>query len=130
MLEYNPDGSLKLTSGQMGQQELEKQSIVITREQLSEKPAKAQIRISFPEDVKNPQGIIDFYNKIDCSQFREVSHEIYKLSDRTFVVKVDKGSMMMYTLLNFMMMCFKTKFEQESMYKQKVILKGKWANFG
>ena len=130
MLEFNPDGSLKLSDVQNRQSELEKQSIVITREQLSEKPAKAQIRIAFPEDLSNPQEVIDFYHRTDNSQFSEVAHEIKQVNNRTFIIKVENGSMRMYSLLNFLMMCFKTKYEQASLDMQKVILKGRWANFG
>ncbi|MFC1685484.1 hypothetical protein ACFLZZ_00495 [Nanoarchaeota archaeon] len=132
MLEFNSDGSLTLTPKQAFEKEKEEKSIVITREQLSEKPARAQIRIVFPEDLKNPEEVISFYNKIDDSQFSEVFHKIEKINNKTFVVKVEKGSMRMYSLLNFMMMCFKGKFERKLDFrdKQEVILKGRWANFG
>ncbi len=132
MLEFNPDGSMKLTPKQMEEKEIEGKSIVITREQLSEKPAKAQIKIIFPEDLENPQEVRDFYDKIDYSEFGEVFHEFHKINDRTFTVVVSKGTMRMYSLLNLMAMCFKSKFEQLSDFRnqKKVILKGKWANFG
>ena len=89
MLEFNPDGSLKLNASQAKDQELEKKSIIITREQISEKPAKAQIRIRFPEDVKNPDEIINFYYKIQDSQFKSVDHSISQFDKRTFLIKVD-----------------------------------------
>ena len=130
MLEFNPDGSLKLTDDQIRDKELEKRSIVITREQISEKPAKAQIRIRFPEDIQNPDEIINFYNRIEDSQFRSVEHSISQADRRTFIIKVDQGAMLMYSLLNFMINCFKMRFEQDTRYKQNVIVKGIWANFG
>ena len=132
MLEFNYDGTLKLTAAQALQKAMEDKSIVITREQLSEKPAKAQIRISFPEDVNNPEEVRSFYHKIDSSEFGEVAHKFEQVNRRTFVVRVDQGTMRMYSLLNFMMMCFKGKYERTLDFRnqQRVILKGKWANFG
>lgn len=131
MLEFNPDGTLKLSSGQIAQKEIEEKSIIIAREQLSEKPAKAQIRISFPEDLENPQKVKEFYDKIDYFEFSEVFHEFQQVNRRTFIVKVVKGSMRMYSLLNFMMMCFRSKFGQDSSFGNKnVILKGRWAYIG
>ena len=129
MLEFNPDGSLRRTSGQVEQDEADKKSLVISREQISEKPARALIKIKFPEPLSNPREVFDFYDKIDDSQFRDVFHELQQIDDRTFIVKVDRGCMMMYSLLNFMMMCFRDKFEGR-FPGRKVILKGKWAVFG
>jgi len=129
MLEFNPDGSLKLTAGQIRDQELEKRSIVITREQISAKPARAQIKMRFPEDIQNPDEIINFYNRIEDFQFKSVDHSISQVDKRTFIIKVDKGSMMMYRLLNFMIECFKMRFEQDIRYKGSVAVKGTWANF-
>jgi len=129
MIEFNPDGSLKLSDGQIRNQEAEKRSIVITREQLSVKPAKARIVIRFPEDIPNPDEIINFYSRIDDSQFKSVSHSLSQIDSRTFAVKVDQGSMMMYSLLNFMVECFKMRFEQDIRYERSVLVKGTWANF-
>lgn len=123
MLEYNSDGSLKLTAGQMKRLEIEKQSVIITKEQISEKPAKAQIRIRFPEDLKNPQEIINFYHRIQDYQFRSVEHSMEHIDGRTFIVKVDSGSMLMYGLLNFMTDCFRDRLSQT----QKVVVKGSFA---
>ena len=122
MLDFNPDGSLKLSSDQTKQTELERHSIVITKEQISEKPAKAQIRIRFPEDIKNPEALIDFYHKIQDYQFRSVEHSIGQIDSRTLVVKVDRGSMLMYGLLNFMTDCFRDRLAE----RQKVVVKGSW----
>jgi len=122
MLEFNPDGSLKLTAGQTRQSEIEKRSIVITKEQISEKPARAQLRIRFPEDVKNPDEIINFYHKIYDNQFRSVEHSISQFDGKTFIIKVDTGSMLMYGLLNFMTDCFRDRLAQ----KQNVVVKGSW----
>lgn len=131
MLEFNDDGSLKLTEGQASQKAMEDKSIVITREQLSEKPARAQIRINFPEDVENPEEVRSFYHKIDSSEFGEVFHSFEQVNRRTFIVKVDNGTMRMYSLLNFMMMCFRGKYEDLSDFRnpKRVVLKGRWAGF-
>ena len=123
MIEFNPDGSLKLTFGQIKQKEAENRSIIITKEQLGEKPAKAQIRIRFPEDVKNPQEITGFYHKIDASQFRSVDHSIEQIDGKTFVIKVDTGSMLMYGLLNLMTDCFRDRLAE----KGQVLVRGSWS---
>ena len=128
MLEFNPDGSIKLPECQIKQNELEGKSIVITREQISVKPAIAQIKIRFPEDVQNPGEIVRFYNIIDCSEFRSVDHSISQPDKRTFLIKVDKGSMLMYGLLNFLAECFKRHLSQK--FGQSVVVKGFWANYG
>lgn len=127
MLEFNPDGSIKLTDSQQKQNDLEKSSIIISREQISVKPAQAQIRIKFP-DAQNAEDIINFYHKIDDSQFNSVEHSIHQIDDKTFVVKVDKGAMLMYGLLNFMAACFKSRFS--NMLNKNVIINGVWANYG
>ena len=128
MLEFNPDGSLKLTAGQIQKQEIEKKSIVITREQISVKPAAAQVRIRFPEAVQNPGEIIKFYDIIDDSQFKSVNHSIQQIDEKTFLIKVDSGSMFMYSLLNFMVNCFRSKLSDDG--RNNVIVRGSWANFG
>ena len=128
-MEFNPDGSLRRTAGQVQQDESEKRSLVITREQLSEKPAKAQIRIRFPVEVKNPEEVIRFYDTIDSGQFRSVDHELKQIDERTFVVRVDRGSMLMYGLLNFMVECFRDKYGQGLRYGQTAIVKGRWTVF-
>jgi len=130
MLEFNSDGSIKLSDAQIRQNDVEKQSVIITREQISIKPAVAQIRIRFPEYVQNPDEIIDFYYKIEDSQFNSVEHSIHKIDEKTFLIKVDKGSMLMYSLLNFMIDCFKMRFEQDIGCKQSVVVKGSWDNYG
>jgi len=128
MLEFNPDGSIKLSDAQIRQNDLEKQSVVITREQISVKPAVAQVRIRLPEYVQNIDEIINFYYKIEVSQFRSVEHSVHKVDEKTFLIKVDKGSMLMYSLLNFMIDCFKSKLSQTQ--NQRVIVKGSWDNYG
>ena len=128
MLEFNPDGSLKLTLNQIKDQEVEKKSIIITREQISSKPAKADVKIKLPENFQNPEEIIKFYNVIDDYQFNSVEHSIQQIGDRTFLIKVDKGSMLMYELLNFMIECFKSKYETNGSHN--VIIRGTWDNFG
>jgi len=130
MLEFNPDGSLKLTASQIKDQELEKSSIIITREQISVKPAVAQIRIRLPDDLNDSGEIMRFYDVIDDSQFKSVDHSISQIDGKTFVIKVDRGDMRMYSLLNFMIECFKMRFEQDIRYKRRVVVKGSWANFG
>jgi len=128
MLQFNPDGSLKLTDNQIKQQEAEKNSIIITKEQLSEKPAKAQIRIRFPNDLQHPEEITDFYHQIDYYQFRSVDHSISQLDKRTFIIRVDQGSFLMYSLLDYIAMCFREKLSHGADYnKGGVLVRGSWA---
>lgn len=128
MMEFNPDGSLKLTDNQIKQQEAEKNSIIITKEQISEKPAKAQIRIKFPNDLNHPEEIINFYHKIDYYQFRSVDHSISQIDKKTFVIKVDKGAMLMYNLLDFLVTCFRDKLSNGAGFNQGgVLVRGSWA---
>jgi len=127
MLQFNPDGTLKLTDAQAKQNDIERNSIVITREQLNVKPAIAQIRIKLPADM-HPNEIVNFYHKIDDSQFRSVEHSIHQIDERTFLIKVDRGSMLMYGLLNFMIQCFKGRLSNNGC--NDVIVKGTWANYG
>ena len=127
MIEFNPDGSLKLTSGQIKQYEDEKNSIIITKEQISEKPAKAQIRIRFPNDINYPEEITNFYHKIDYYQFRSVDHSINQLDKRTFIIKVDQGSFLMYNLLDYVAMCFREKLSNGANFnKGGVLVRGSW----
>ena len=127
MLEFNPDGSMKLTDKQVMQKEAEEQSVIITREQISVKPAKAQIRIKFPEEGK-VDNLISFYGKIEEGQFRSVEHSIEKIDEKTFIVKINKGSMLMYGLLNYLIGCFRSKLINSNC--GKIIVKGSWANYG
>jgi hypothetical protein len=127
MLEFNPDGTIKLPENQIRQQQLDRQSIVITREQISVKPARAQIRIKLPETMEN-ESLINFYSKIDDSEFKSVEHSIQKIDEHTFVIKVDKGAMLMYGLLNFLIDCFKSKLSNSGC--NKVIVRGMWAKYG
>ena len=122
MLEFNADGIIKLSDAIVKQNEIEERSVVITREQISVKPAIAQARIRLPEHAQNVDEMISFYYKIAVSQFKVVEHSVQKVDDRTFLIKVEKGSMMMYSLLNFMIDCFKSKLSGIGQ-NQKVILK-------
>ena len=124
MLQFNPDGSLKLTDSQLKQQELEKQSVTITKEQISEKPAIAQIRIRFPNTSFLSQDIINFYHKIDYYQFRSVDHSISQIDPKTFIIKVDKGSFLMYQLLDYVSTCFKERLSGQG---HRVLVRGSWS---
>ncbi|MFA5084544.1 MAG: hypothetical protein WC475_04180 [Candidatus Paceibacterota bacterium] len=127
MLEFNPDGSIKLSDAQARQNEIERQSFIIAREQISVKPAIAQVRITLPECARKIDEMISFYYKIDVSRFESVEHSAHKIDERTLLIKVDKGSMLMYGLLNFMIDCFKSKLSQEQ--GQRVIVRGSWDNY-
>lgn len=123
-LQFNPDGSLKLTDHQIRQQEVEKQSVTITKEQISEKPAIAQIRIKFPNTSFNPHEITHFYHKIDYYQFRSVDHSMNQIDPKTFIIKVDKGSLLMYQLLDYVSTCFKERLSGQG---HNVLVRGSWS---
>ena len=126
MLEFNPDGSLKLNADQIKYQELEKTSIVITREQINVcNPAIAQVRIKFPEDVIDTQKIMELYNQIKSRAFSSVSHEIQQLNPRVFIIKTEEGTRLMYTALEHLISRFKYELGKD----KNVIIKGNWENY-
>ena len=123
-LQFNPDGSLKLTEGQSYEKEREQQSIVITREQISTKPAKAQIRIRFPERVENPRKVFMLYDNLSREISSDAMHKIEQINEQTFLIKVDNGSWSMYTTLDFLVRGFKDALSIDC--KKRIILKGNW----
>jgi hypothetical protein len=126
-LQFNPDGSLKLTKEQSYEKEREKESIVITREQISTKPAKAQIRIRFPEKVENTKKVFMLYNNLSREISSDAMHKIEQLNEQTFVIKIDNGSWSMYTTLDFLVRGFKEALSINN--SNKIIIKGSWAGF-
>lgn len=126
-LQFNSDGSLKLTKEQSYEKEKEKQSISITREQISIKPAKAQIRIRFPERVENPRKVFMLYDNLSREISSDAVHKIEQTNEQTFIIKIDSGSWSMYTTLDFLARGFKEALSINN--QNRVILKGTWAEF-
>ena len=126
-LQFNPDGSLKLTKEQSYEKEREKQSIIITREQISTKPAKAQIRIRFPEKVENSRKVFMLYDNLSREISSDAIHKIEQTNEQTFIIKINEGSWSMYTTLDFLVRGFKEALSVDS--KNRIILKGTWAGF-
>jgi hypothetical protein len=126
-LQFNPDGSLKLTEEQSYEKEREKQSIIITREQISTKPAKAQIRIRFPEKVENPRKVFMLYDNLSREISSDAMHKIEQINEQTFIIKIDNGSWSMYTTLDFLVRGFKEALSINN--QSRIILKGAWAGF-
>lgn len=124
-LQFNPDGSLKLTKEQSYEKEREKQSIIITREQISTKPAKARIRIRFPEKVENPRKVFMLYSNLSREMSSDAMHKIEQINEQTFIIKVENGSWSMYTALDFFVRGFKEALSVDS--RNRIILKGAWA---
>jgi len=125
ILQFNSDGSLKLTDGQNAEKELEKESIIITREQISVKPAKAQIRIRFPNKVENPNKVIMLYDNLSREISSEAIHKINQANEQTFIIKVDEGSWSMYSTLDSLTYGFREALSHEN----KVLIKGSWERF-
>lgn len=126
-LQFNPDGSLKLTEGQSYEKEKEKQSILITREQISIKPAKAQIRIRFPERVENPRKVFMLYDNLSREISSDAMHKIEQTNEQTFIIKIDSGSWSMYTTLDFLARGFKEALSVDD--RNRILIKGTWAGF-
>ncbi len=122
-LQFNPDGSLKLSEAQTYEKEREKQSIVITREQISVKPAKAQIRIRFPNNVENSRKVFMLYNNLSREVSSDSIHKFEQMNEQTFILKIENGSWSMYTTLDFFVRGFK---EALSIDNPKIIIKGAW----
>ncbi len=123
-LQFNPDGSLKLNKEQSYEKEREKQSIVITREQISVKPAKALIRIRFPEKVENPRKVFMLYNNLSREISSDAMHKIEQINEKTFIIKIETGSWSMYATLDFLVRGFK---EALSIDNKNIIIRGTWA---
>jgi hypothetical protein len=123
-LQFNPDGSLKLTKEQSYEKEIEKQSIIITREQISTKPAKAQIRIRFPQKVENPKKVFMLYENLSREISSDSIHKIQQINEQTFIIKIDAGSWSMYTTLDYLVRGFKDSLSIES--QNRIIIKGAW----
>ncbi len=122
-LQFNPDGSLKLTPEQRYEKEKENQGIVITREQISIKPAKAQIRIRFPERIENPRKVLMLSDNLSREISSDAIHKIEQINEQTFIIKIDNGSFSMYTTLDFLIRGFK---EALSVDNKNIIIKGTW----
>jgi hypothetical protein len=123
-LQFNPDGSLKVTQEQSYEKEREKQIIVITREQISLKPAKAQIRIRFPQKVENPRKVFMLYDNLSREIPSDAMHKIEQINEQTFIIKIDNGSWSMYSTLDFLVRGFKDALSINN--PNKIILKGAW----
>lgn len=122
-LQFNSDGSLKLNEKQSYEKEREKQSIVITREQISTKPAKAQIRIRFPQKVENTKKVFMLYENLSREFSSDAMHKIEQINDQTFIIGIDNGSWSMYSTLDFLVRGFK---EALSIDNSNIIIKGAW----
>ncbi len=124
-LQFNSDGSLKLTGEQGYEKEREKRSVVLTREQISIKPARAQIRIRFPERVENPKRVVMLYENLSREISSDAVHKIEQINEQTFIIKIDSGSWSMYSTLDFLIREFKEALSTD--YPNRIIIKGTWA---
>ena len=123
-LQFNPDGSLKLSEEQSAEKEKERRSIIITKEQISVKPAKAQIRIRFPEKVENPGKIFMLYDNLSREISSDANHKIIQMNEQTFVIKVDEGSWSMYSSLDSLAYGFREALSVGN--GNDVVIKGSW----
>jgi len=125
-VEFNEDGSIKLPQNILAMKEKEKNSIILRRVQIStNNPAIANLRIEFPEDVKNPNEIISYYNEIKDRKYPSVDHIIKQTDKKTFIIEVNQGTTFMYSSLDYLLKCFKSKLELE----KNVVVKGTWDKF-
>ena len=125
-VEFNEDGSLKLPQNILAMKENEKNSIILRRVQINtNNPAIANLRIEFPEEIKNPNKITSYYNEIKDRKYPSVDHIIKQTDKKTFIIEVNQGTTFMYSLLDHLLECFKSKLEIEN----NVVVKGTWDKF-
>ena len=122
---FNEDGSIKLPPPLIKSKE-EKESIILRRVQINtNNPAIAQLKIEFPEDINNPEKIIDLYDNMKNRRFPSVDHTIKQTDNRTFIIEVRNGSKYMYSLLDYLLECFRYELKKEI----NVVVRGYWDKF-
>ena len=125
-MEFNEDRNIIYPEHVLKNKQKEKESIILRRVQINRNnPAIAHLKIEFPEEIKNPQDIMDYYDEIGDRQFPSVEHNIKQTNKRTFVIEVNKGTKYMYSLLDHLIECFESKLGKE----KSVIVKGSWDKF-
>lgn len=125
--QFNDDGSIKLPPHILKNKQREKESIVLRRVQINtNNPAIAHLRIEFPDDLNNSKDVLDYYEEIRDKRFLSVDHTIKKIDQRTFIIEVKNGTRYMYSLLDYLLECFKSKLEKE----KSVVVRGNWDKFG
>lgn len=125
-MEFNEDGSLKIPEELIKNKEEESKSIVLRRVQVNtNNPAIAQVRIEYPEVVRNTIKILNYYEKISHDKFKSVDSTIKQIDDKTYVVEVGEGSWLMYSFLDYLI----EHFEEELKKEGNVIIRGKWDKF-
>ena len=114
-LEFNRDGSLKISKELIKSKQIERESIVLRRVQVNiNNPAIAQVRIEYPKDIENPRKIIDYYKQIRNKRFQTVGHTIRRIDKKTFVIEVRNGTKYMYSSLEYLIKCFESKLKTEN----------------
>ena len=114
-LEFNRDGSLKISKELIKSKQIERESIVLRRVQVNiNNPAIAQVRIEYPKDIENPRKIIDYYKQIRNKRFQSVEHTIRRIDKKTFVIEVRNGTKYMYSSLEYLIKCFESKLKTEN----------------
>ena len=125
-LEFNRDGSLKISKELIKSKQIERESIVLRRVQVNiNNPAIAQVRIEYPKDIENPRKIIDYYKQIRNKRFQSVEHTIRQVDKKTFVIEVRNGTKYMYSSLEYLIKCFESKLKT----KNNVIITGVWDKY-
>ena len=125
-MQFNEDGSIKVPGHILKSKQKEKESIVLRRVQINRNnPAIAHLRIEFPEDIINPKDITEYYDEIRDRRFSSVDHNIKQTDKRTFIVEVKNGTKYMYSLLDYLLECFKSKLGKE----KSVVARGNWDKF-
>ncbi len=125
-IQFNEDGSIKMPEYMLKAKQKEKKSIILRRVQINRNnPAIAHLRIELPEEINNSQEILEYYDEIKDRKFPSVSHNIQKIDNKTIVIEVNEGSKCMYSLLDYLIDCFKYKLERT----KPVVVKGCWDKF-
>jgi len=125
-IQFNEDGSLKIPERILKDKQKEKESIILRRVQINiNNPAIAHLRIEFPEDINNSKEILEYYDEVRDRRFPSVNHDIKKVDNRTFIIEVNNGTEYEYSLLDYLMECFKDKLGRD----KSVIVRGCWDKF-
>ena len=69
--------------------------------------------------------VLSYYNEIKDRKYPSVDHIIKQTDKKTFIIEVNQGTTFMYSLLDHLLECFKSKLEIEN----NVVVKGTWDKF-
>jgi hypothetical protein len=124
-IEFNQDGSIKVPEHFMKKQIDKNNKVIIERIQINRNnPAIAHLRIETPENTYYDELINEAYSKCELL-IPSVSHELQKTGKNSFIIKIDKGSKLMYSWMELMIDNLKKVIGEEN-----IIVEGVWDKYG